>query len=110
MEVLKKISLLSLLFCSLLNANAVGTASNSSVEILTQDVVKISENNYLIGVKYKFDPGWHTYWINPGDSGEKAIFNWNLPQGYSISSPKWPAPKVIPYPPLMTYGLSLIHI
>lgn len=104
MEVLKKISLLSLLFCSLLNANAVGTASNSSVEILTQDVVKISENNYLIGVKYKFDPGWHTYWINPGDSGEKAIFNWNLPQGYSISSPKWPAPEVIPYPPLMTYG------
>ena len=73
MEVLKKIFLLSLLFCSLLNANAVGTASNSSVEILTQDVVKISENNYLVGVKYKFDPGWHTYWINPDTNDEIVL-------------------------------------
>lgn len=104
MEALKKISLISLFLCSLLNANVVGKASNSSIEILTNDVIKISEKNYLIGVKFEFDPGWHTYWINPGDSGEKALFDWNLPKGYSISAPKWPTPKVIPYPPLMTYG------
>ena len=22
-----------------------------------------------LGYKFKFTPGWHTYWINPGDSG-----------------------------------------
>jgi len=104
MAIRKTFFLVTLLFSYLIQAENLGSDSNSSVEILSKEIVKISDDEYLIGVKFKFDQGWHTYWINPGDSGEKAKFEWNLPEGYKISNPKWPAPSTIPYPPLMTYG------
>ena len=104
MAIRKTFFLVTLLFSYLIQAENLGSDSNSSVEILSKEIVKISDDEYLIGVKFKFDQGWHTYWINPGDSGEKAKFDWNLPEGYKISNPKWPAPSTIPYPPLMTYG------
>ncbi len=50
------------------------------------------------------DKGWHTYWINPGDSGDPAEFEWELPEGFQMSGPIWPSPDKIPFPPLMTYG------
>ena len=96
--------LLALLFSYSIQAENFDSASNSSIEILSNEVIKISEDEYLLGVKFKFDQGWHTYWINPGDSGERAKFEWKLPEGYKISNPRWPAPTTIPYPPLMTYG------
>ena len=57
-----------------------------------------------IGLKVSMDKGWHTYWRNPGDSGGPIEIDWNLPKGFSVSDIKWPLPKKIEYPPLMTYG------
>ena len=35
----------------------------------------ISEPGVIqLGYKFVFTPGWHTYWINPGDSGGPPIF------------------------------------
>jgi thiol:disulfide interchange protein DsbD len=51
-------------------------------------------------------PGWHTYWLNPGDSGEPMKIKWGLPQGYKVSDLLWPAPDHVPYGPLMNYGYA----
>ncbi len=59
---------------------------------------------FLVGLEIALDPEWHTYWKNPGDSGAAAIFEWDLPQGFSASEILWPAPERIPTPPFMTYG------
>ena len=104
MVIRKLLFLFVLTFSYFVQAEYLDSASNSSIKILSNEIVKISEDEYLIGVKFEFDRGWHTYWINPGDSGEKAKFEWELPEGYKISNPKWPSPTKIPYPPLMTYG------
>ena len=106
MAVLKNLVLFFLLFPNLIFGSQIGAASNSTIEILAEDIIKTSEDTYLLGVKFRLDPGWHTYWINPGDSGEKASFEWKLPEGVKISNPKWPSPEIIPYPPLMTYGYN----
>ena len=47
---------------------------------------------------------WHTYWKNPGDSGGPLKVKWQAPDEYKIHDVQWPAPELIPYPPLMTYG------
>jgi thiol:disulfide interchange protein DsbD len=47
---------------------------------------------------------WHTYWVNPGDSGAPTIINWKLPQGWTASEPKFPYPERIPVGPLMNFG------
>ncbi len=48
--------------------------------------------------------GWHTYWTNPGDSGEAMSVEWTLPKNYTISDFLWPAPERIAYGPLMNFG------
>lgn len=58
------------------------------------------------GVEFAHQPGWHTYWLNPGDSGYPAHFTWQLPAGFSIGKASWPRPQVISTPPLTSYGYT----
>jgi thiol:disulfide interchange protein DsbD len=57
-----------------------------------------------LGYRFVFTPGWHTYWINPGDSGGPPIFEFNSPSNWDIKENIWPGPQKIIYPPLMTFG------
>ena len=50
------------------------------------------------------DPGWHTYWINPGDSGDPPAIRWQAETGVVIGEFQWPRPERIPYGPLMNFG------
>ena len=81
-------------------------ASNSSFEVIPEKNLIGNENEIFLIVRFNLDKDWHTYWINPGDSGEPASFNWNLPEGFNISKPIWPTPELIPYPPLTTFGYT----
>ncbi len=49
-------------------------------------------------------PGWHTYFLNPGDSGAEPRVNWTLPNGMTAEQLIWPAPSRIPYAGLVNYG------
>lgn len=57
-----------------------------------------------IGVEQSIYPHWHTYWVNPGDSGAPSRIKWTLPNGFEIGEIQWPAPQKIPYDPLVNYG------
>jgi DsbC/DsbD-like thiol-disulfide interchange protein len=50
------------------------------------------------GYAARFDmalkPGWHTYWQNPGDSGDAPTFKWTLPAGCSAQPVRYPRPEV----------------
>ncbi len=55
-------------------------------------------------IEQNIEEGWHTYWKNPGDSGEPTHVDWQLPQGFKASSIHWPAPQRLPFGPLMNFG------
>ena len=57
-----------------------------------------------VALEENIRPGWHTYWINPGDAGAPTEIQWTLPAGWSASSIEWPYPKKLPVGPLMDYG------
>lgn len=57
-----------------------------------------------VGLVLTMEPGWHTYWKNPGDSGSEAVLEWELPAGVEAGSIQWPRPELVPYPPLMSYA------
>lgn len=61
---------------------------------------------FWIGLRQRIAPGWHTYWINPGDSGEPANIVWTLPDGVTAGDIAWPHPERIPVGPAMSYGYS----
>ena len=52
------------------------------------------------------DPHWHTYWRNPGDSGEPVHLEWQLPQGWEPGEITWPLPKTLPTGPIINYGFE----
>jgi len=61
---------------------------------------------FIVGLRQRITPHWHTYWKNPGDSGEPTRITWTLPEGFTASDIRWPTPRAIPVGPLMNYGYS----
>lgn len=59
---------------------------------------------FWVGLRLQMDEHWHTYWLNPGDSGLATKIRWALPDGFSAGPIHWPYPQLIPTPPLATYG------
>jgi len=59
-----------------------------------------------LGLSQVMQPGWHTYWRNPGESGEPTTLAWTLPQGITASDINWPHPERIPFGELANYGYS----
>ena len=57
-----------------------------------------------VALREKIEPGWHTYWKNPGDAGAPSRIKWLLPEGFSAGDIQWPWPMRITYGPLMDYG------
>ena len=40
-------------------------------------------------------PGWHGYWLNPGDAGLPLMVDWTLPRGASIAPLRFPVPGTL---------------
>ena len=102
------IKLFLLICASLISTQAltdnIVDVSDSRIEVLTESISITPGDELLIGFKFTLNPGWHTYWENPGDAGEGASIKWNLPNDVSASEILWPGPQRIPVEPLMTFG------
>jgi thiol:disulfide interchange protein DsbD len=61
-------------------------------------------SSFQVGLLFHLEPGWHIYWKNPGDSGQRPRLKWNLPQGLTAGDIEWPTPKRLPVGPLLDYG------
>lgn len=57
-----------------------------------------------VGLSLTHQPGWHTYWRNPGDSGLPTRLTWQVPAGSQVGEIEWPVPQRLPVGPLMNYG------
>ncbi len=57
-----------------------------------------------VALKEVIRKDWHTYWINPGDSGAATEIKWRLPPGWEAAAIQWPYPMRIPVGPLMNFG------
>ncbi|SDM67870.1 thiol:disulfide interchange protein DsbD [Oryzisolibacter propanilivorax] len=57
-----------------------------------------------LGLLIRHQPDWHTYWLNPGDSGLPTQLQWQLPEGIDAGEIAWPVPRKIPLGQLANYG------
>ena len=49
------------------------------------------------------EPGWHGYWLNPGDAGQPMRIEWTLPAGVSVGPLRYPVPERLTIAGLMNY-------
>lgn len=82
------------------------SAAKVAVELIAPVTAVRPSEPFTIGLRQIITPHWHTYWKNPGDSGEPTKLTWTLPPGFTASPIAWPIPEAIPVGPLTNYGYS----
>lgn len=84
------------------------TAATEQVRarLLADHQVATPGQRLRVAVQQQIIPHWHTYWQNPGDSGEPTQIHWQLPAGVTVSDIDWPAPERFVLGPVTNYGYS----
>ena len=81
--------------------------SPHSEAALVSEVVSIQPGEpFTVALRMTMEEGWHSYWMNPGDSGQPTSIDWVLPTGFTADSLRWPYPHRIEAGPLTSYGYS----
>jgi thiol:disulfide interchange protein DsbD len=96
-------------FCAALSAAAPLRAAPVSADHLEAELVAersafVPGATTWVGLRLRHDPHWHTYWINPGDSGLETRLKWTLPEGYQAGAIAWPAPRRLAAGELTNFG------
>jgi len=56
-----------------------------------------------LAIHMRTKPGWHGYWLNPGDAGLPMSLDWRLPKGFSAGPLRYPVPTRLTVAGLMNY-------
>ncbi len=62
--------------------------------------------SFTVALVLDIRAGWHTYWRNPGDSGQATKITWELPAGFKAGDIEWTSPHRFELPPLVNYGYA----
>lgn len=77
----------------------------SATLVSAREALVPGERNAL-GLRLTHAPHWHSYWINPGDSGLPTKLAWHLPDGFLAGDIAWPAPTRFRVGELYNFGYS----
>ncbi len=86
------------------SAPAAAATDHARVELLAEHTVVEPGGETWLAVRLSLADGWHTYWKNPGDSGEPTRLDWTLPEGTEVGEIVWPVPERIPFGPFVNFG------
>ncbi len=79
---------------------------NSRVELLSAVTAFAPGEPFEVGLRFQVPPGWHTYWVNPGDAGMAPRLAWRLPAGFTAAAPDGPLPQRFEEGDLTVYGYA----
>ena len=98
----------SLLLCSLAAAGSGNTVATDNVKArLVSEVASVAPGStFSVALEFDIRDGWHTYWRNPGDSGQATRLKWTLPANVTASDIQWTTPHRFDVPPLVNYGYA----
>jgi thiol:disulfide interchange protein DsbD len=83
---------LSLTVAGLLAGGAAQAQVNAS--LVAADSSAQPGKAVTVALRLQHEPGWHTYWYNPG-IGDATAIDWQLPAGWSAGEIDWPVPIAI---------------
>jgi len=81
-------------------------AAHTQVRLMLSADTARPGDTVLAGVDLKMEPGWHTYWKNPGAAGMATKIEWQLPPGVTAGEIQWPLPEKLPPAEVTTYGYN----
>lgn len=78
--------------------------SRAHVDWISESTSCEAGKSLQTAVRMVIDPGWHTYWINPGDGGMKTSIEWKLPAGWKVEEFGNPVPRKYRSGDLVSFG------
>jgi thiol:disulfide interchange protein DsbD len=105
-------SLFAALACAFALAAAPASAEpfrtdNVEIELHANRAAIAPGETFTIVLRQNIREHWHTYWRNPGDSGEPTeVLSWDLPQGFSAGAIQWPAPEPMRFDIIFSFVYS----
>ncbi len=75
-------------------------------QLVAQDAAAVPGSTIYVALRQKIQPGWHTYWRNPGDAGDATKIVWTLPAGWSAGDIVWATPEKSRVGPLLDYAYT----
>jgi DsbC/DsbD-like thiol-disulfide interchange protein len=93
-----------LLACAVPAAPARAASRHVQAELVSEVESIRAGQPFSLGLHLKMEPGWHTYWKNPGDSGLPTRLKWTLPEGFEAAPIEWPYPETFSQGPVTSYG------
>jgi len=88
-----------------LSGNVVAT-DNVKAHLVSEVSAVAPGQSFWVALELNIRDGWHTYWRNPGDSGQATTLKWQLPPGFTAGDIVWAAPHRFEIPPLVNYGYA----
>jgi thiol:disulfide interchange protein/DsbC/DsbD-like thiol-disulfide interchange protein len=94
-----------------LSGNVVAT-DNVKARLVSEVSAVAPGQSFWVALEFDIRDGWHTYWRNPGDSGQATALKWRLPPGFAAGDIVWTTPHRFEIPPLVNYGYAkhAIHL
>jgi DsbC/DsbD-like thiol-disulfide interchange protein len=86
--------LVGLVVCLLWVCVSLPAAQNTSATLVLEHGSVRSGDSTRVGVWLRMNEGWHTYWVNPGESGGPTVVKWELPEGITVGEIQWPVPEL----------------
>jgi thiol:disulfide interchange protein len=80
-----------------------GGAHHLQMQLLAESTTPAAGSDVALAIDTRPAAGWHGYWINPGDAGFPAKFDWTLPDGVTAGQPVYPMPGQLVVAGLMNY-------
>jgi DsbC/DsbD-like thiol-disulfide interchange protein len=79
------------------DASAWDKEAHAAARLIAGVAVKSPDATYLrAGLELRLDPGWKTYWREPGDSGVPPTFDFSGSENVKAVTVAWPAPERFP--------------
>ncbi len=76
----------------------------AGAEKMTCAWARTATGAYVARFDLTLKPGWHSYWQNPGGSGDAPSATWSLPQGWKAGAIQFPRPEAKIMDELPFYG------
>lgn len=81
-------------------------STHVEVELIAEVESVLPGNSFWVGLRMTADPEWHTYWVNPADSGLETTLNWDFPEGFSAGNIQWPYPETFVLESIVSFGFE----
>ena len=93
-----------------INASWQGEGPHIKVALISEENGLRPGATQMLAIRMSPETDWHTYWRNPGDSGEAPSAAMSSNAALQFGDILWPTPEVIPVAHLANYGYSNEHL